>query len=300
MANTFTSLQQQVFQHTGLDASDATNLVNVKQWINFAQQDVCSRWPWNFMLERESITTVPDTLGTCNVVNGSSSFTDLSSLLSAGNIGYFVQFAGANDWYRITGYSTPDVGMETAYLGPTGNGMAYTVRKFFYSLSSSCDRILDIRNWDTPCKLFESDPRTLDELVPLPESTNSSYAFIAYGYDSAGNVQIQPYPWPSDARLFEIRTYLRITDLVDNTSSFRLPDKWRQALVWGANSIAFMAMRKADMAQLWNSKYESFIKTMKMQEKTSEDEFPILRSIDSVQRSKWIGMPGNYPVVTGG
>jgi len=207
-ALTFTDLQTEVFDHTGLDSSDTGNQTRVQRWLNYVQQDICARWPWNFLRSRESIVTVIDkTAGTVTVNAGATSVVGSGTAFAAADIGNYIQFSTANDWYKITNVASQTLTLEIAYAQTT-NLVAgtYTVRKFFYSLSSACDRICDIKNWNTPLKLDEMFPRDVDFVQPNPQSSNTSFGFIPYGYDSSNNVQIIPYPFPSDARLFEIKT----------------------------------------------------------------------------------------------
>lgn len=301
MANlAFSDLLTEAYEHLGLDSSDSTNIANVTRWTNYVQQDLCARWPWSFMLGRESIVTIPDyTTGTVAVSSGGTTVTGSSTVFTATHGGgtYYIQFSGANDWYRVTARaSNTSITIEQAYQGTSNlSGATFVLRKIFYSLSSTADRIVDIRNWNTPLKLFQVDPRTLDDLRPNPQSTNSSYGYIAYGVDSSGNIQISPYPFPSDARLFEIRTTIRPTD-----GSISIPNKYAHVIAWGAIAVGFGYLRKFTEAQIWNAKFEQKIKDMQVMDRRSEDYQPILRSIDSVTRSKYIQMPTQYPVITSG
>jgi len=78
---TFSNLVSEVFAHLGLDSTDTTNQTNVYRWINYVQQDICSRWPWPFLLAREAIATIPDyTTGTASTTNGSASVTGTSTV----------------------------------------------------------------------------------------------------------------------------------------------------------------------------------------------------------------------------
>lgn len=305
MANlTFADLQNEVFAHTGLDPSDATNTANVNRWINYVQQDICARWPWTFMEGRESIVTIPDyTTGTVSVNSGSTSVTGSGTAFTTtqGDGTYYLQFTSSNDWYRVTVRSSGTaLTIEQAYQGLTNitNG-TFILRKIFYSLSAACDRIIDIRNWQTPIKLVQVDARTLDDIRPNPQSTNSSYGYAAWGYDASGNIQISPYPFPSDARLFEIRTNKRPVDMATGTDSPSIPNKYAHILAWGGISVGFAFLRKFEEAEAWNTKLESRVTAMAREFRISEDYQPVLRSIDSVQRAKWISLPEQYPVVTG-
>lgn len=305
MANlTFADLQNEVYAHTGLDSSDATNTTNVNRWINYVQQDICARWPWPFMEGRESIVTIPDySTGTVSVNSGSASVTGSGTAFTTtqGDGTYYLQFTSSNDWYRVTARgSGTALTIEQNYQGLANlTNSTFILRKIFYSLSSSCDRIIDIRNWQTPLKIVQVDARTLDDIRPNPQSTNSSYGYLAWGYDASSNIQISPYPFPSDARLLEIRTNKRPVDMSGGTDSPSVPNKYAHILAWGAISVGYAFLRKMDLAEAWSTRTEGRVMDMKREFRMSEDYQPVLRSIDSVQRAKWISLPEQYPVVTG-
>jgi hypothetical protein len=292
--STFTQLQTDIFNLAGMDANDTNSATLVQRWINVTQQDVASRWPWNFLRSREVITTIPDyTTGTVSVANGGTTVTGSGTTFTSTMVGYFIQFSGSNDWYKITAYtSATSITIETAYAGTTLSGATHTIRKFFYSLSSSADRILDIRNENTPMKLVEVDPRTLDAAAPNPSATNSPYSFCCYGYDSSGNIQITPYPFPNDARLLEIRTIKRVSDMSSSSDVSVIPTKWHHVLVAGSAAWAFMYLRKPDLATQWKSEYERIVTTMTQQGRTSEDEGFVLNSVDSGHNGVFLGYRG--------
>lgn len=304
MANlTFTDLQNDVFAHTGLDSTDATNQTNVKRWINYVQQDLCTRWPWSFLFGRETIVTVKDyTTGTVSVNAGSTALTGNGTTFAAAvDSTYFIQLSSANDWYQVSvnGGAT-SLTLATAYA-QTANASAltYTLRKFFYSLSSSADEVLDVRNWNTPIKLIQCDFRTIDLINPLVQSTNAPYAYMMFGTDSSGNQVFSPYPFPTDARLFEFRTRKRPTDMSSGSDSPSIPNKYAQLLIFGANAIGFAYLRKLDIAAAWDAKFEKRLMDMKKDYRQAGDYQPVLGSIDSISRSRWIQFPSAYPVVGG-
>ena len=297
MANlTFNDLLSEVYDQTGLDSSDSTNVTRATRWLNFVQQDLCARWPWPFMEGRESIVTVKDyTTGTVSINAGDTAVVGVGTNFVANSFQYFIQFAGENNWYKVTARNTAtSLTIEIPYTGTTNlTNASYILRKIFYSLSSSVDRIIDIRNWNTPLKLIQCDPRQIDDLMPNPQSTNSSYGYVTWGVDTSGNLQISPYPFPSDNRVFEVRTTLRPVD-----GSISIPNKYAHIIAFGATSVGFAYLRKFDEAGAWNQKFEARLMHMKGEYKISEDFQPIMRSIDSVQRSKWLSLPDQYPSIT--
>lgn len=298
----FSVLQTEVYQQTGLDSTQSANQTNVKRWINMIQQDIAGRWTWNFLKGREMIQTVVDkTAGTVSITSGTASVTGVGTNFVAGDVGKFIQFQGANDWYKVTAVgSTTTITIEANYAPSTNlSAGTYTLRQMFYSLSSNADRIIDVRNWNTPLKFFEVDARTLDAMDPLPSAVSNTYAFIAYGYDSNGNLQISPYPFPSDVRNLEFRTLVRLVDLVNDTDMSVIPAKWHHILTYGACWLAFSFLKQKDSAIIWNREYEKKIDDMMLQARTSEDASFVLKPIDSQVRTRFLQLPGNFPLTSG-
>lgn len=297
MANlTFADLLTECYQHLGLDSSDATNIANATRWCNYVQQDIVARWPWSFMLGREAIASVPDySTGTVAVSVGGTAVTGSSTVWTAthGDGSYYIQFSGTKDWYRVSSRSSNTaIVIETAYLGSVLTAATYILRKIFYSLSSTADRIMDVRNWNTPMKLVQVDARTIDGMRPNPQSTNSSYGYMTFGYDSSANLQISPYPFPSDARLFEFRTHKRPTD-----GAVSIPNKFAHVIAWGAIAVGFAWLRKFEEATIWSTKFEQKIVEMKKEDRQSEDYQPVLRSIDSASKTSWLQMGDQFPAI---
>lgn len=309
MANlTFSDLQNEVYMHLGITSTQTDPAGNaystdINRWLNYVQQDICARWPWPFMLGRETIVTVPDYVtGTVSINAGSTALTGTGTTFSSNiNTQYYIQFSTANDWYQISTYNSgTSLNLSTAYQQTTNaTNVTYIIRKIFYSLSSSADRIIDIRNWNTPIKLIQVDLRTIDTLNPLVQSTNAPYGYVMFGYDSSGNLQISPYPFPTDARLFEIRTTKRPVDMVNATDSPSIPNKYAHLIAWGAIAIgyAFKGKEFLELATAWNNKFEQRLAEMKKEYRSSEDYQPILGSIDSVARQRWIQFPEQFPVL---
>jgi len=305
---TFTDLQNEVYDHTGIDSSDSGNQTRVARWLNYVQRDLCARWPWPWMLGRQSLVTIPDYYtGTCSVNAGATSVTGIGTSWAAASTDggvasdYYIQFSTANDWYHVTAIgSTTSITLENAYQQSTNfvSG-TYTLRRWFYHLASNTDEVIDIRNWNTPVKLIQVDLRFIDDLRPNPQSTNAPYGYMMFGTDSSGNTVFTPYPFPSDSRLFEFRVKVRPTDMSSGGDLPTVPPKYAHVIAWGAIAIA-LAYQKRPEAVSWSEKYEQRIAQMKGEYKQSRDWQPILKSIDSVQRSKWIQMPEQYPVITSG
>lgn len=295
-------MQTEVTQQAGLDIADSTQLANVKRWINMAQQDIAGRWPWPFLQSRASLATIADyETGTVAVSAGGTAVTGTDTVWTTthGDGSYYMQFDGANDWYKVTARgSNTAITIGTAYQGTSAlTASTYILRKFFYSLGSTVDRILDIRNWNTPVKLVQVDYGTLDYMRPNPESVNSVVAYVAFGLDSSGNLQLTPYGFPSDARLLEIRFLQRLSDLSANGDLSVIPVKWHHVVTSGATALAYMYLRKGDLATYWNQFYEKKIVDMRKEMRPSIDDTDVLRSVDQPTHSNFLRLPDNFPVI---
>lgn len=295
----FSVLQAECFAQLRLGSSDATNIALVKRWLNIAQQDVAMRYPWPFLNTRESITTVVDKKsGTVAVTAGSTTVTGTSTSFAAADVGKFIQFQGANDWYRISARSsTTDITIDTAYA-PTTNlaaGSTYVIRKFFYSLSSSVDRILDIKNWEMAIRFIATDFGTLDWISGANMASGSSSAYAMYGLDSSGNVQLTFYPFPTTPQVYEVKYLKRLTDMSADAELSVIPVKWHHVLIEGALVYGFNYLRKPDLAKYWTELYASHLQTMMQNCRESLDEIPVLQAIDQFNKSDWIRLPGEFP-----
>lgn len=301
MANlTFSNLLSEVFAHTGLDSTDSTNVANASRWLNYVQEDICSRWPWTFMLGREAIATIPDySTGTVSVSNAGTTVTGVGTTFTTlhGDGTYYLQFAGTSDFYQVTARaSNTSLTIGTAFQGTTLSGATFLLRKFFYSLSATADEVIDVRNWNTPVKLISCDFRTIDLINPLVQSTSPGYAYMMFGVDASGNQVFSPYPFPNDARLFEFRTKKRPVQMVVTSQEVvSIPNKYAQIIAWGAIAVGFAYLRKFEEASAWNTKVEARIASMKKEYQQTGDYQPVLSSIDSVNRSRWIQFPASYP-----
>jgi hypothetical protein len=294
----FLTMQQEVASQLGLDLTDTTIATSIKRWINITQQDICGRWPWEFLYSEEIVKTVPDkSAGTVSVSAGGTTVTGIATSFSATDVGSYIQFDGALEWYPIeTVTPTTSLTISSAYNGTSNlsNG-TYVIRKIYYSLSSSADSIITIRNMNTPLSLIEADVMQFDRFNPNSNSTGTTSMYISYGYDSSGNIRITPWPIPSDARNLNIRTLKRITDLSGNTDSSIIPVKWNHILIYGAIGLGFMFLRKESLSDRWVKKYEDMFSNMKAKERISENHSPILNSIDIGRKGSFIPFPSNYP-----
>src|SRR6185369_8156270 len=156
---TFLQLQQELGAQVGLDQTVSSQETLLKRWINNAQQTILRAYEWPFLRSPTPlvIQTVTDiTTGTVATTAASTTIT-FSSAPSVSVAGRFIQTSSSNDWYKITAHTaaTTTATLEIAAIY-TAAAATYTVRKFYYSTSSSVDRIIQIFQDVQPYQLQET------------------------------------------------------------------------------------------------------------------------------------------------
>src|SRR3990167_912556 len=103
MATTFSTLYTELADRLNLDSTVSANATRLKRWLNFVQNDIASRYPFEWLFARTFIQTVADkTAGTVAVSNGGTSVVGTSTAFAAGDKRSFIQLEGDTNWYEVT------------------------------------------------------------------------------------------------------------------------------------------------------------------------------------------------------
>jgi len=297
----YLEMQQEVAQMCKMSLDDATQLAQVKRWLNISQEDINSRATWPWLESREIVQTVADkTTGTVSVAAGGTTVTGSGTSFISTDVGSFIQFSSSDDWYKITAVaSTISLTIEKAYVGSTAlSAGTYTIRKVYYSLSSSVDKVLTIRQATTPIKMSTFSYRMFDLYIPDIASTGSPEACIMFGMDSSRNWQFFLHPIPDEVLNLEVRTRLRSTDMSADADYSNIPAKWaKTVLIAGAiwRGMEFNRASREDIrADKWYGVYERGIERMLADISVSEDEHHVLQSNEVGSREAEIRYPENY------
>ena len=200
----FSTIQSEVAAQLRFDSSVTANSTLIKRWVNRAQQHMASRHDWSWLQKREIVQTKADK--TQNSPASSSVAVDLAGTTVTGtstnfataDVGRYIQFPSASDdWYKISGFtSTTSITIESAFTGATALSAAnYTIRSFYYSLSSSVDRVVSVKQARTPMQLASMSPITMDRYVPFYDATGTNPTnYACWGLDglgTSGDVTVQ-------------------------------------------------------------------------------------------------------------
>lgn len=295
----YSDLKQRVANETGMDLTTDGSIVGA--WVNQAYQHISGIFNWPWLFQNTTIQTIADiTTGTVSVTAGSTTITFSSAPVNSVANDYMIQFATTQDWYFITSHTggattavinVPFVGTSNLVAG------AYTLRKVFYSLPSAVDRVIDIRQSITKDKLMYIDPRSLDRIIPDVNISGTPLYYTMVGYDGSNNWRIGFLPTPNATVNLQVRYYIKITELVNDTDLPLLPPKWHNALVFGALAMYGMDFIDDTRVKDAGARYTAVIQEMLAHNSPVPDQLSVIQPWDTRVRTQpfRLRFPSNYP-----
>ena len=283
--STFLTLQSELKSRIRFDSGETDQVTLLKRWINAAQQELHSRhdWPWAF--DREIVQTVADvTAGTVSISAGGTTVTGSSTSFASSDVGKFIQFSGSDDWYKVTAFtSTTSIDIEKPYTQTSAlSAGTYILRKVFYSLSSSVEKILTIKRTVSGQKLELVHHREYDLYRPNPEGTGKSDSYVIYGYDSSNNWQICIDP-PADSIFnLEVRFKKKVTDMSADDDVSIIPEKWHSTVLLDGALYRALEYVRSDMsdrrAEVKRAQFEDGIARMILDAEPTSDMHNVLEN----------------------
>ncbi len=145
-------------------------------------------------------TVAEESTGTFSVTNGSETITGTSTSLSSADVGKYIKFGSANNFYVVKAVSDPTItlgdfnGTTVTYSGDTDTEAAYVMWKRWYSLGTAIESIYAVQyKWPIREMLISS----LDFLDADRSETGDPTHYILGPRDSSDLVQIELFPRPS-------------------------------------------------------------------------------------------------------
>lgn len=299
--STFLILQQELAAQCGLDQTVAAQATLLKRWLNNAQQVILRAFEWPFLRSPTPlvIQTVTDyTTGTVATVAGSTSIT-FSATITLSKANQYIQFSNSNDWYRITAH-TAGTAAATIEIGAinTNTVATYTIRKLYYSTSTSVDRIIQVWQDILPYQLIETTTEYFQSFNPGFLSSGTPRLYCTAGVDSTGAPQFKL--WPNPDAVINLRIdYLTVaTDMSADADVSVIPAKWHTTvLLEGAKAQAFNFLddnRYTNSVTLFNA----MIEEMKMEYEIGLHRHRVMTAADNQPVGGNLGfmpLPFNYP-----
>lgn len=221
-------------------SADATKL---KRWLNMAQQYVCGKHFWPFMLAEEIVQTVTDySTGTATVAASGTAVT-FSGTIASSKTNQYIRFASSNDWYQITAHTA---GTSSATISPpaisANTAATFKIRKLLYTTTTPLVQILDMKQLSTPVRLISQSPREADFFLPLYYDTSAPYYYIMSSPNSSGTPQFSFLPAPSSVMNIMIRGTKNLSDLSGDTDVSIIPSQWHDAMINIASFYGFQGL----------------------------------------------------------
>lgn len=303
----FLTLQQELGIQCGLDQTIAAQATLLKRWLNNAQQAILRAYEWPFLRSSTPlvIQTVPDyTTGTVATTAASTSitFSIAPKDVNGNNVsvsGRFIQTSSSNDWYRITAHTS---GTTTATLEigaiTTAAAATLTIRKMYYSTSTSVDRIIQVWQDILPYQMLESTPEYFQSFNPGFLASGPPRICLTAGVDSTGAPQFRLWPNPDSVLNLRIDYFPVATDMSADADVSVIPAKWHTTvLVEGAKKQAYSFLddsRYANSVAL----FQAGIEEMKQEYEIGLRRHRVMTSIDNQPVGGNLGympLPFNYP-----
>ena len=301
----FLTQQQEVASQLRLDLTQSDIATIIKRWLNQAQQEIWAEADWYFALDRQIVQTVADiTTGTVSISAGGTTVTGSSTTFSASDVSKFIQFSSSADWYKITAVaSDTSLTIEAAYTQTTAlSAGTYTIRKFFYSVDSTVDKILSARQAISPLFLDVVHFRDFDIFRPDPTSTGNPNLMFVYGLDSSNNIQFTVYPWPDAIINIEVRYKKVATDLSADGDVSLIPAKWHStAMLDGAlyRGLRYLSNGNADMerkAEAMRIDFKVSLRKLVEQQNIDESYHAVIQNRDVLTSPIGPSLPYKYGI----
>ncbi len=243
------------------------------------------------------IKTVTDyTTGTATVAAANASVT-ISSTIADSKSGQYIQFSDANNWYKITAHVAGTSSLTIDPVAISANTSAYTIRKFHYSLDSTVDRVLSIRETVTPFDLSEVTAESFHLWEPDPTNIGPPRLYFMLGKDSSDIWQVGLWPIPDSVLNLYIEYIKAATDLSADGDISIIPAKWHTSvLLKGAiwQGMGFLGDSRAGSAR---DEFLLGIEEMKKQNQPSRRNHRVMQPVDAPSPGNVSNLPGQYPPV---
>ena len=295
MANTLVTLYTEIGDRLNLDATVAANKTRIIRWANIIQNDILSRYPFEWSLGRTVIQTTADkTAGTVAVTNGSTSITGTSTAFASTDKRSFIQINGTgNAWYEVTNVSSQVLTIAVPFLSANNAAANYTLRQFYYDLPSTCFRVHDARISSTTIKLNPSGIWTIDQSQPDINTTGTATNYFTFRTDpdlsasAAKQIQIGFYPTMITADNIEVRYVATPVDLSADTDIPLLPIPFTEVILDGMEWLGSKFLNDPEEDNL-KSAYEFGIQRMIAMSNTQGDPIPVMPIFDPTTTKKLI------------
>ena len=290
--------QQELADRLNIDQTVSANGTRLKRWLNLTQQDIASRYPFEWLFKRAYVQTIVDkTAGTVAITNGTTAVTGTSTSFAATDVRSFIQFEGDTNWYEVTARaSATGITIGNNFQGATLTAGTYTLRTVYYNLPTDVASIYDARQSNSPLKLTNLGIWTLDTYQPDINTTAMPTAYYRFRLDpeiavtAAKAIQVGFFPSPDDEYNIEFRYMKQLSDLSADTDISEIPVQYHNSMIDGAEWLGAKFLNDSNEDGLKNA-YEFGLQQLIDNENKHGDWMPVLGSTDTQNTSRFLPFP---------
>ncbi len=294
-------MQQELADRLNIDQTVTANGTRLKRWLNLIQQDITSRYAFEWLFKRAYVQTIVDkTAGTVAITNGATAVTGTGTAFAAIDVRSFIQFEGDTNWYEVTARSsTTAITIGNNFQGATLTAGTYTLRTVYYNLPTDVASIYDARQSNTPMKLTNLGVWTLDSYQPDVSTVGMPTAYYRFRNDpeiaatAAKAIQVGFFPSPDDEYNIEFRYMKQLADLSADTDISEIPVQYHTLMVDGAEWLGAKFLNDSAEDDLKKA-YEFGIAQIIDKENAHGDWMPVLGSTDMQNTSRFLPFPGEF------
>lgn len=300
----FGAMQARVAQETGLSVTDDATMIQA--WLNGAYQQLSGFFDWPWLLTNFTLQTVADITNLTATVNAGASSVTLSSTVTPSlATNYYIKLTdttqgGTSDWYQITAHSagTNALTLSVPFVGASNYVTgSCKIRKVYYSLPSTIDRLSDLRQSVTKQKIELIDKLTFDKMVPDPDNTGTpTYAYLT-GIDSSANWQMSFYPLPSSIVNIQGRGYRKVVEMASDVDVSLVPEKWSNVIVFLALALYGHDYIDDSRVATAQARAKEIVQEMMKEFNPFPGEFHVIQPWDTRTPRGLLGvrLPSNFP-----
>jgi hypothetical protein len=250
---------------TSSSGTEVTQICQDK--IDWIQEDICSRYDFNWLKEYGYITTIPIyETGSVSITQDSATVTGSGTTFTESMEGRLIKFGTEDNWYEILNYvSATEITLSSNYIGTTDTNSTYCIYKVDYPLASDFKKMHWVKQIITPAKL-----------IPIPEGFFNQYypdmfirgedvtpdSFFLTGIDASGYYTINFSPIQTTRKQFYYCYTKQLPSINTTGGTSKIPTKWHEAIVFMLDVFVFNMIDIPQKANFYNNLYEQTIARM--------------------------------------
>ena len=174
---------------------------------------------------------------------------------------------------------------------------SYTLRKFFYQVSSAVDRITRLRTGRFPYELVGKPFMWLNPFSQAADQTGNLRVYAVRGRTSSTTGwSLVVWPFPDTSENLYVEHLFPVSDLVDDDDVSIMPEKWHttamlQGAIW--RGYIFLDDTRATRTK---TVFDDYIQQMKDDMLVNLDEERELKPVDGQVLLREPLLPGTYPL----